>query len=85
MAKLTLKQKRGGAVNLYKVQLTVMIHHQSEGEAQGYLYTALSDWAVNGKVIASVDMNAIEETTTRCFTSGVMYPENFDAIQEYKE
>ena len=56
--------------------------HSLRTEAQGYLYTALSDWAVNGKVIASVEMNAIEETTTRCFTSGIVYPENFDVLQE---
>jgi hypothetical protein len=85
MSKLTLKQKRGGAVNLYEVKLTVLIHHQSEGEAQSYLFTALGDWSVGGKVIASVEMTSIEETNKRCFTSGVVYPENFDAIQEYKE
>lgn len=85
MSKLTLKQKKGGVVNLYEVKLTVLIHHQSEGEAQGYLYTALADWAVNGKVIASVETNSIEETNKRCFTAGVVYPEQFDAIQGYKE
>lgn len=85
MSKLTLKQKRGGAVNLYEVQMTVLIHHQSEKEAQSYLHTALEDWAVNGKVIASVDMVSIEESTKRCFTSGVVYPEEFDVLQEFKE
>ena len=85
MAKLTLKQKRGGAVNLYEVQMTVLIHHQSEKEAQSYLHTALSEWAVDGKVIASMEVNSIEESNKRCFTSGVMYPEEFDVLQEYKE
>lgn len=85
MSKLTLKQKRGGAVNLYEVQMTVLIHHQSEKEAQSYLHTALSDWAVEGKVIASMEINSIEESNKRCFTSGVMYPEEFDVLQEYKE
>ena len=85
MAKLTLKQKKGGAVNLYEVQMTVLIHHQSEKEAQGYLYTAMEDWAVNGKIIASVEMLSVEESNKRCFTSGVVYPEDFDALQEYKE
>ena len=85
MAKLTLKQKRGGAVNLYEVQLTVLIHHQSEREAKSYLYTAMEDWAVNGKIIAGVDFDYVEESTKRCFTSGVVYPEQFDELQEYKE
>ena len=85
MAKLTLKQKRGGAVNLYEVQMTVLIHHQSEGEAQGYLYTAMEDWAANGKIIASVEMLSVEESNKRCFTSGVVYREQFDELQEYKE
>lgn len=85
MSKLTLKQKKGGAVNLYEVQMTVLIHHQSEKEAQGYLYTMLEDWAVNGKIIAGVDFDYVEESTKRCFTSGVVYPEEFDALQEMKE
>ena len=85
MAKLTLKQKKGGAVNLYEVQMTVLIHHQSEKEAQSYLYTMLEDWAVNGKIIAGVDFEYVEESTKRCFTSGVVYPEEFDALQEMKE
>ena len=85
MSKLTLKQKRGGAVNLYEVQMTVLIHHQSEKEAQSYLNTALSEWAVEGKVIASMEINSIEESNKRCFTSGVMYPEEFDVLQEFKE
>ena len=85
MSKLTLKQKRGGAVNLYEVQLTVLIHHQSEAEAQSYLHTALSEWAVNGEIIASMEVNSIKESAARCFTSGVVYPEQFDVLQEYKE
>ena len=85
MPKLTLKQKRGGAVNLYEVQMTVFIHHQSEKEAKSYLYTAMEDWAVNGKIIACVDMHSVEESPIRFFTSGVVYPEDFDALQEYKE
>ncbi len=85
MAKLTLKQKRGGAVNLYEVQMTVLIHHQSEKEAQSYLTTALEDWAVDGEVIVGVDFEYVEESTKRCFMSGVSYPEDYDALQEYKE
>ena len=68
MPKLTLKQKKGGAVNLYEVQMTVLIHHQSEKEAQSYLYTAMEDWAVNCKIIASVEMLSVEESNKRCFT-----------------
>ena len=85
MAKLTLKQKRGGAVNLYEVQMTVLIHHQSEGEAKSYLYTAMEDWSVNGKIIACVDMHSVEESNKRCFTSGVVYPEEYETLQEMKE
>ena len=85
MAKLTLKQKRGNAVNLYEVKMTVLIHHQSEAEAKSYLYTAMEDWAVNGKIIASVEMLSVEESNKRCFTSGVVYREQFDELQEYKE
>ena len=85
MAKLTLKQKKGGAVNLYEVQMTVLIHHQSEKEAQSYLHTALSEWAVDGEIIVGVDFDYVEESTKRCFTSGVVYPEQFDVLQEMKE
>ena len=85
MFKLTLKQRSGGAVNLYEVQMTVLIHHQSEAEAKSYLYTMLEDWAVNGKIIAGVDFDYVEESTKRCFTSGVVYPEQFDVLQEMKE
>lgn len=82
MSKLTLKQKRGGAVNLYEVQMTVLIHHQSEKDAQSYLHTALSEWAVDGTVISSMEVNSIKESAARCFASGVVYPEDFDAMQE---
>jgi hypothetical protein len=85
MPKLTLKQKKGDAVNLYEVQVTVYIHHQSEKEATGYLRTALHDWSANGKIIAGVELDSVEESTKRFFVSGVVYPEDFDALQEYKE
>ncbi len=85
MSKLTLKQKKGGAVNLYEVQMTVLIHHQSEKEAQSYLHTALSEWAVGGEIIVGVDFDYVEESTKRCFISGVVYPEQFDVLQEMKE
>jgi len=84
MSKLTLKQKRGGAVNLYEVQMTVLIHHQSEKDAQSYLHTALSEWAVNGEIISSMEVKSIKESAARCFSSGVVYPETFDALQEDK-
>ena len=46
--KLTIKQWRAGAVNVYEVKLTVHVHHQSEKEAQSYVTTALQDWAAEG-------------------------------------
>jgi hypothetical protein len=82
--KLTLKQKRAGAVNVYEVKLTVHVHHQSEAEAQSYLTTALQEWAVNGKIIASMQFDSTQESDKRFFVSGVMYPENYDAIEELK-
>jgi hypothetical protein len=85
MSKLTIKQKRGGAVNLYEVKLTVYVHHQSEVEAKGYLYTAMEDWGANGKIIAGVEFESAEESTKRFFVSGVVYPEQFDILQEMKE
>lgn len=85
MSKLTLKQKRGGAVNVYKVEMTVYIHHQSEKEAQSYLYTAMEDWGCNGKIIAGVEMHSAEESNKRFFVSGVVYPEDYDTLQEMKE
>ena len=75
--KLGIKQKKAGVVNVYEVKLTVHIHHQSEAEAQSYLTTALQEWAVNGKVIAGVEFDAIEESPKRFFVPNVVYPENF--------
>ena len=85
MSKLTLKQKRGNAVNVYEVKMTVHIHHQSEKEAQGYLYTMLEDWAANGKIITGVEVHSVEESNKRFFAPSVLYPEQFDTLQEYKE
>jgi len=85
VAKLTIKQWRGGAVNLYEVKVTVLIHHQSEKEATSYLRTALQDWSARGKIITGVEFESVEESTKQLFVSGVVYPEDFDAIQETKE
>jgi hypothetical protein len=85
MSKLTIKQKRGGAVNLYEVKMTVYIHHESEKEAKGYLYTAMEDWSANSKIITGVEFESAEESTKRFFVSGVVYPEQFDILQEMKE
>ena len=80
--KLTIKQWRAGAVNVYEVKLTVHVHHQSEKEAQSYVTTALQDWAAEGKIIASVQFDSEQETDKRFFAPGVMYPEN---IQQEKQ
>ena len=82
--KLTLKQKRAGAVNVYEVKLTVHVHHQSEAEAQSYLTTALQDWAVEGKIIAGMQFDSVQESNKRFFVSGVMYPEGYEAVEELK-
>ena len=80
--KLTIKQWRAGAVNVYEVKLTVHVHSRSEKEAQSYLMTALQDWAVDGKAIPSVQFDSVQETDKRFFVPGVMYPEN---IQQEKQ
>ena len=82
--KLTVKQWRAGAVNVYEVKLTVHVHHQSEKEAQSYLTTALEDWAAEGKIIASVQFDSVQESGKRIFAPGVMYPENYDATEALK-
>jgi hypothetical protein len=79
--KLTMKQKLKGVVNVYEVKLTVHVHHQSEKDAQSYLTTALSEWAVGGEVIAGVQFDSVEESSKRFFASGVVYPENFDTTE----
>jgi len=80
--KLTVKQWRAGAVNVYEVKLTVHVHSRSEKEAQSYVTTALQDWAVDGKAIPSVQFDSVQESDKRFFVPGVMYPEN---IQQEKE
>lgn len=82
--KLTLKQKRADVVNVYEVKLTVHVHHQSEKEAQSYLMTTLQDWACEGKIIAGVHVDSVEESPKRFFVSGVRYPEDFEALEELK-
>ena len=79
--KLTLKQWRAGAVNVYEVKLTVHVHHQSEKEARSYVTTALQDWAADGKIIPSVQFDSVQESDKRFFVPDVMYPEN---IQQEK-
>ena len=72
--KLTLKQKRAGVVNVYEVKLTVQIHHQSEKDAQEYLFTTLENWSRDGEVITGVQFDSVEESSKRFFVS-VAYPE----------
>jgi len=72
--RLTLKQKRAGVVNVYEVKMTVHIHHQSEKDAQEYLFTALENWSRDGEVITGVQFDSVEESSKRFFVS-VAYPE----------
>ena len=82
--KLTAKQWRAGAVNVYEVKLTLHVHHQSEKDAKSYLTTALQDWAADGRIIPSVQFDSVQESDKRFFVPGVMYPENCDATEELK-
>jgi hypothetical protein len=79
--KLTLKQKRAGVVNVYEVKLTVQIHHQSEKDAQEYLFTTLENWSRDGEVITGVQFDSVVESPKRFFVS-VAYPEYFDPSEE---
>lgn len=80
MAKLSLKQKRAGVVNVYEVKMTVQIHHQSEKDAREYLFTALEEWSRDGEVITGVQFDSVEESNKRFFVN-VAYPEYFDDTQ----
>ncbi len=84
MSKLSIKQKKAGAVNVYEVKLTLYVHHQSALDARSYVTTALQDWAVNGICIPSVQFDSIQETEKRFFVAGVVYPEDVDAVEELK-
>ena len=78
MSKLTVRQKRQGAVNVYAVTMVVYVHHQSEKEARSYLTTALGDWACAGALIPKVEFAAVEESSKRFFVREVVYPENLE-------
>jgi hypothetical protein len=79
--KLTLKQKRAGAVNVYEVKLTVHVHHRSEAEAVSYLRTALYEWAVDGQIIADMQVDSVAESSKRYFVPNVIYPEDIEECQ----
>lgn len=81
MSKLTLKQKRAGAVNVYEVKLTVHVHHKSEAEAVSYLRTALYEWAVEGQIIADMQVDSVAESSKRYFVPNVIYPEDVEECQ----
>jgi hypothetical protein len=81
MAKLTLKQKKAGAVNVYEVKLTVHVHHRSEAEAVSYLRTALYEWAVEGEIVADMQVDSVAESSKRYFVDGVVYPEDIEECQ----
>ena len=82
--RLSIKQKKRGVVNVYEVKMTVYIHHQSEVEAKGYLYTAMEDWGANGAIIAGVNFDGVEVSDNRFFVSKVIYPEQYDILEEMK-
>jgi hypothetical protein len=79
--KLTLKQKKAGAVNVYEVKLTVHIHHRSEAEAVSYLRTALFEWAVDGQIITDMQADSVTESSKRYFVDGVVYPEDVEETE----
>ena len=81
MTKLTLKQKKAGVVNVYEVKLTVHVHHRSEAEAVSYLRTALYEWAVEGQIIADMQVDSVAESSKRYFVDGVVYPEDIEECQ----
>jgi hypothetical protein len=72
--KLSVKDIKAGAVNVYAVTLTVHVHHQSAAKAQSYIETAIADWAVNGKVIPCLLINSVTESPVKYHVSGVKYP-----------
>lgn len=72
--KLSAKDIKAGAVNVYAVTLTVHVHHQSAAKAQSYIETAIDDWAANGKAIPSILINSVTESPIRFHVSGVKYP-----------
>ena len=82
--KLSLKKTKRGVVNVYEVKMTVYVHHQSEVEAKGYLYTAMEDWGANGNIIAGVNFDGVEVSDKRFFVSKVIYPEQYDILEEMK-
>jgi hypothetical protein len=72
--KLSVKDIKAGAVNVYAVTLTVHVHHQSAAKAQSYIETAIADWAVDGKVIPCLLINSVTESPVKYHVSGVKYP-----------
>lgn len=78
MGKLTLRQKKQKAVNVYAVTMVVYVHHQSEKEAKSYMTTALEDWACEGELIPMVEFTSVEESPKRFFVREVIYPENLE-------
>lgn len=81
MPKLSIKQKRAGVVNVYEVKLTLHVHHRSEAEAVSYLRTALYEWAVEGQIIADMQVDSVAESSKRYFVDGVVYPEDVEECQ----
>ena len=72
--KLSVKDIKAGAVNVYAVTLTVHVHHQSAAKAQSYIETAIADWAIDGKVIPCLLINSVTESPVKYHVSGVKYP-----------
>ena len=66
---------------MYEVKLTVHVHHRSEAEAVSYLRTALYEWAVEGEIVADMQVDSVAESSKRYFVDGVVYPEDIEECQ----
>jgi hypothetical protein len=72
--KMSIKDKRAGAVNVYAVTLTVHVHAQCASDAESYIKSAIEDWAVRGKKIPSILVESVTESRIRYHVDGVKYP-----------
>jgi hypothetical protein len=78
--KMSIKDKRAGAVNVYAVTFTVHVHAQSASDAESYVKSAIEDWAVRGKKIPSILVQSVNESNIRFHVDGVKYPTGGDEV-----
>jgi hypothetical protein len=72
--KLSIKERRAGAVNVYAVTLTVHVHAQSAADAGSYIESAIAEWAAHGRKIPSILIQSVLESPIRYHIEGVTYP-----------